>query len=52
MPAVPEFILRKLYIQDSLQDTLDGLAFALNNTFAPATLKRLPAGSGWDSRFA
>jgi alpha-N-arabinofuranosidase len=36
--VIPEFILRKLYVQDSLQAGADGLSFALNNTFAPATV--------------
>jgi hypothetical protein len=38
MPAVPEFILRKLFVQGSLQAHEDGFSFVLNNTFAPATV--------------
>lgn len=37
MPAVPEFILRKLYVKGSLQSEEDGFSFRLLNTFAPAT---------------
>ena len=37
MPVVPEFILKKLYIKDSLQSEDDGFGFKLLNTFAPAT---------------
>ena len=36
--AIPEFILHKLFVQGSLQIPAKGFAFALNNTFAPATL--------------
>ncbi|MBN1659722.1 MAG: hypothetical protein JXA93_15050 [Anaerolineae bacterium] len=36
--AIPEFILRKLYVPDSFQSGAEGFSFALNNTFAPATL--------------
>ncbi|MEW5869266.1 MAG: alpha-L-arabinofuranosidase C-terminal domain-containing protein [Chloroflexota bacterium] len=39
MPAVPEFILRKLFVQGSLKTEGDGFCFALNNTFAPATVR-------------
>jgi alpha-N-arabinofuranosidase len=38
MPAVPEFILRKLFVQGSLKAQDDGFSFALNNSFAPATV--------------
>jgi alpha-N-arabinofuranosidase len=38
MAAVPEFILRKLYVQGSLKAQADGFSFALNNSFAPATV--------------
>lgn len=38
MSAIPEFILRKLFVQNSLKNTPDGLHFNLNNTFAPATI--------------
>ncbi len=36
--AIPEFVLRKLYVQGSLQAQPDGCAFALRNTFAPGTI--------------
>ncbi|MGD9147208.1 MAG: hypothetical protein PVG56_03800 [Anaerolineae bacterium] len=36
--AIPEFILRKLFVQGSFQTDAEGFSFALNNTFAPATL--------------
>ena len=38
MAGVPEFILRKLYVQGSLKAQADGFSFALNNSFAPATV--------------
>ncbi|MDO9120439.1 MAG: hypothetical protein Q7U31_01550, partial [Anaerolineaceae bacterium] len=38
MPAIPEFVLRKLYVPDSLTSTDGGFTFELNNTFAPVTL--------------
>ena len=36
--AIPEFILRKLYVPGSFQADTEGVCFALNNTFAPAAL--------------
>ena len=39
MPAVPEFVLRKMYVTDSLQVDGDGFRFKLHNSFAPATIK-------------
>ncbi len=36
--AIPEFVLRKLYVRDSLTVQPDGFSFALHNTFAPGTL--------------
>ena len=36
MPAIPEFILRKLYVKDSLKIEPDGFSFALMNSYAPA----------------
>ncbi|MBN1656895.1 MAG: hypothetical protein JXA93_00765, partial [Anaerolineae bacterium] len=36
--AIPEFILRKLYVDGSFRSDDDGFSFALKNTFAPATL--------------
>lgn len=36
--AIPEFILRKLYVPGSFQTDAQGFSFALNNTFAPAAL--------------
>ena len=38
MAGVPEFLLRKLFVQDSLKMDENGFSFALNNTFAPATV--------------
>jgi alpha-N-arabinofuranosidase len=35
---MPEFLLRKLYMPGSLKIRPDGFDFALNNTFAPATM--------------
>ena len=39
MPAVPEFVLRILYVADSLLREGDGFCFQLQNSFAPATIK-------------
>jgi alpha-N-arabinofuranosidase len=36
--AIPEFVLRKLYVKGSLQAEADAFSFALKNTFAPGTL--------------
>lgn len=36
--AIPEFVLRKLFVQGSLQVQPDGFSFALRNTFAPGTI--------------
>jgi len=36
--AIPEFVLRKLYVRGSLKAEADGFSFALKNTFAPGTL--------------
>ena len=36
MPPIPEFILRKLYVKDSLKIEPDGFSFALMNSYAPA----------------
>ena len=38
MAGVPEFILKKLFVKNSLQETESGFSFILNNTFAPATI--------------
>ncbi len=39
--AIPEFILRKLFVHESLQVGEDGFSFALHNTFAPGTITGL-----------
>ncbi len=39
--AVPEFILRKLIVPDSLNPSADGFIFRLCNTFAPGTLHHI-----------
>ena len=39
--AIPEFILRKLFVQDSLKVGADDFQFALRNTFAPGTITAL-----------
>lgn len=41
MPAIPEFVLRKLYVADSLKPMEGAFTFELNNTFAPVTLTGL-----------
>jgi len=38
MPAVPEFVLRKLYVTDSLQREGDGFRLQLLNSFAPTAI--------------
>ena len=40
MPAVPPFILRKLYVEGSLRNEEGGFALELKNTIAPATIVR------------
>jgi hypothetical protein len=39
--AIPEFILRKRYVQGSFQTGAEGFSFALNNTFVPAAPTRM-----------
>jgi len=41
MPAIPEFVLRKLYVTNSLTSFDGGFTFELFNTFAPVTLTGL-----------
>ena len=41
MPAIPEFLLRKLFVPNSLKPTTDGFRFELVNTFAPVALLNL-----------
>jgi hypothetical protein len=38
MPAIPPFVLKKLYVKGSLRTEKDGFAFDLKNTIAPATI--------------
>jgi hydroxymethylglutaryl-CoA reductase (NADPH) len=38
MPAIPPFVLKKLYSKGSLRTETDGFAFDLKNTIAPATI--------------
>ena len=38
MPGVPEFILKKLFVKDSIVVEEDQFSFALLNSLAPATL--------------
>jgi len=38
MPAIPPFVLKKLYIKGSLHVEGDGFALELQNTIAPATI--------------
>jgi beta-fructofuranosidase len=38
VPAIPEFVLRKLYVPGSLKACEDGFEFQMNNTLAPVTL--------------
>ena len=41
MPSVPEFLLRKLYVKDSLKRRPDGFEFQLNNTLTAVTVTSL-----------
>ncbi len=41
MPAIPEFVLRKLFVSGSLKACPDGFEFQLNNTLAAVTLTGL-----------
>jgi len=38
MPAIPPFLLKKLYVKGSLQDDEGGFTLALKNVIAPATI--------------
>ena len=38
MPAIPAFVLKKLYVRGSLQYEGDGFALELNNIIAPGTI--------------
>jgi hydroxymethylglutaryl-CoA reductase (NADPH) len=38
MPAIPPFLLKKLYVKGSLRVEGDGLALDLKNTIAPGTI--------------
>lgn len=40
MAGIPDFILRKLVVKDSLKVEADGFSFELLNTFAPASVTR------------
>lgn len=49
MPAIPEFVLRKLFVPGSLKPTEGGFDFQLNNTFAPVTLVGLALWADGDA---
>jgi hydroxymethylglutaryl-CoA reductase (NADPH) len=38
MPAVPAFMLKKLYLRGSLKNTEQGFQFQIRNTLAPGTI--------------
>ena len=38
MPAIPTFILKKLYVPGSLSNTAEGCQLQIKNTLAPATI--------------
>ncbi len=40
MPAIPDLILKRLYIMGSLRNTPEGCQFALKNAFGTATVTR------------
>ena len=41
MPAIPPFLLRKLYVKGSLRTEEDGFALDLQNVIAPGTITAL-----------
>lgn len=41
MPAIPPFILKKLYVKGSMHATEDGFALELKNTIAPGEILAL-----------
>lgn len=43
MPKVPAFLLKKLYVKDSLRSTDDGFLLTIKNTLAPGTITRVRA---------
>ncbi|MGQ9517656.1 MAG: hypothetical protein ACUVT1_10330 [Anaerolineae bacterium] len=43
MPKVPAFLLKKLYVKDSLRSTDDGFVLTIKNTLAPGTITRVKA---------
>lgn len=38
MPAIPAFLLKKLYVKNSLQNTPAGVELEIRNTLAPGTI--------------
>ncbi len=43
MPKVPAFLLKKLYVKDSLRATEDGIMLTIKNTLAPGTITQVRA---------
>lgn len=43
MPKVPAFLLKKLYVKDSLRSINDGFLLTIKNTLAPGTITRVKA---------
>lgn len=41
MPAVPAFMLKKLYLKGSLKNTEEGFQFQIRNTLAPGTISAI-----------
>ena len=41
MPAIPSFLLKKLYVKKSLRNTETGFEFTIKNNLAPASLTAL-----------
>jgi hydroxymethylglutaryl-CoA reductase (NADPH) len=41
MPAVPSFMLKKLYLKGSLKNTEEGFQFQIRNTLAPGTISAI-----------
>jgi hydroxymethylglutaryl-CoA reductase (NADPH) len=41
MPAIPAFMLKKLYLKGSLKNVAEGFEFQIKNTLAPGTITAL-----------
>ena len=41
MPAIPTFLLKKLYVKGSLRADTDGFTFTIKNTLSPGTITKI-----------